>query len=85
MVIYLDDLTMFSKFDAEHLMHLKQTFEKCRKFGLSPNPKKSHFTMQEGKLLGHIMSKDGIKINPKRVEAINTINFPRNVKEIHSF
>jgi hypothetical protein len=42
-VIYLDDLTVFSKSDAEHLTHLKQTFEKYRKFGLSLNPKKSHF------------------------------------------
>ena len=41
--------------------------------------------MQESKLLGHIMSKDGIKIDPKRVEAIDTINFPRNVKEIQFF
>jgi hypothetical protein len=83
--IYLDDLTVFSKSDAEHLVHLKQTFKKCRKFGLSLNPKKSHFAMQEGKLLGHIMSKDGIKIDPKRIEAIYTINIPRNVKEIQSF
>ena len=44
-VIYLDDLTVFSKSDAEHLVHLKQTFKKCRKFGLSLNPKKSHFAM----------------------------------------
>jgi hypothetical protein len=41
--------------------------------------------MKEGKLLGHIVSKDGIKIDPKRVEAIDTINIPRNVKEIQSF
>jgi hypothetical protein len=76
---------MFSKSDAEHLIHLKQTFEKCRKFGLSLNPKKSHFAMQEGKLLGHIVSRNGIKIDPKRVEAIDTINIPRNRKEIQSF
>jgi hypothetical protein len=60
-VIYLDDLTMFSKSDVEHLMYLKQTFEKCQKFGLSLNPKKSHFAMQEGKMVGHIVSKDGVK------------------------
>jgi hypothetical protein len=84
-VIYLDDLTIFSKLDEDHLIHLKQTFEKCRKFGLSLNPKKSHFAMQEGKLLGHILSQDGIKIDPKRVKSINTINIPRNVKEIQSF
>jgi hypothetical protein len=84
-IIYLDDLTVFSKSDAEHLVHLKQTFEKCRKFGLSLNPKKSYFAMQEGKLLGHIVSRDGIKIDPKRIEAIDTINIPRNRKEIQSF
>jgi hypothetical protein len=84
-VIYLDDLIVFSKSDEDHLIHLKQTFEKCRKFGLSLNLKKSHFAMQEGKLLGHIMSRDGIKIDPKRVKSIDTTNIPRNVKEIQSF
>jgi hypothetical protein len=79
-VIYLDDLTVFSNSDAEHLLHLRQTFEKCRKFGLSLNPKKSHFSMQEGKILGHIVSKEGIKVDPKRVEAIDLINIPRNRK-----
>jgi hypothetical protein len=81
-VIYLDDLTVFSKSDVEYIVHLKQTFEKCRKFGLSLNPKKSHFAMQEGNILGHIVSKYGIKIDPKRFEAIDTINIPRNKKEI---
>jgi hypothetical protein len=55
-VIYLDDITIFSKSDKDHLIHLKQTFEKCRKFSLSLNPKMSHFAMLEGKLLGHIVS-----------------------------
>ena len=35
--------------------------------------------------MGHIVSKDGIRIDPKRVEAIDTIAIPRNVKEIQSF
>jgi hypothetical protein len=84
-VIYLDDLTVFSKNDEEHLVHLKETFEKCRRYGVSLNPKKSHFAMQAGKLLGHIVFKDGIKIDHKRVEAIQTIRIPRNVKEIQAF
>ena len=69
-VIYLDDITVFSKTDFEHLRHLKEVFLKCRKFGLSLNPKKSLFAMQEGKLLGHIVSAEGVKIDPDRVEAI---------------
>jgi hypothetical protein len=52
---------------------------------LSLNPKKSHFAMQKGKLFDHIVSKDGIKVDPKRVEAIDLINIPRNRKEIQSF
>jgi hypothetical protein len=44
-IISLVDLTIFSNLDAEHLVHLKQTFAKCIKFGLSLNPKKSHFVM----------------------------------------
>jgi hypothetical protein len=43
-------------------------------------PKKSHFSMQEGKLLGYIVSKDGIKVDQKRIEAIYKINIPRNKK-----
>jgi hypothetical protein len=84
-VIYLYDLIVFSNSDEDHLNHLRQTFLKCKKYGLSLNPKKSHFAMQEGKLLGNIVSKHGVKIDPQRVEATKVINFPRNKKEIQPF
>lgn len=41
--------------------------------------------MEEGKLLGHIISERGIKIDPGRVESIQQIGLPRNKKEIQSF
>jgi hypothetical protein len=44
-VIYHDHLTIFSKSNEDHLIHLKQTFDKCRRFGFFLNPKKSHFAM----------------------------------------
>lgn len=47
-VMYLDDIIVFSKLDKEHLAHLRQAFDKCGKFGLSLNPKKSMFAMEEG-------------------------------------
>lgn len=40
-VIYLDAITIFSKTDEEHILHLKLTFEKCRRYGLSLNPEKT--------------------------------------------
>ena len=84
-MIYQDDIIVFSKSDEDHLKHLRQFFIKCRKFGLSLKPKKSHFALTEGKLLGHIVFVEGIRIDPKRVKAILKISIPRNKKEIQSF
>ena len=42
LVIYIDDVIVFSKSDEEHVAHLLRTFRKCRNFGISLNPKKSH-------------------------------------------
>ena len=84
-VIYLDDITIFSTSDEEHLHHLKHTFEKCRRYSISLNPKKSHFVMEEGKVLGHIVSHEHIKIDPERVKAIQQIDIPRKKKSIQSF
>jgi len=85
LVVYLDDLIVFSNSDEEHLYHLKIVFQRCRKYGISLNPKKILFAMDEGKLLGDIISKEGIHINPARVEAIQKIDFPRSRKEIQAF
>ena len=60
-VIYLDDITVFSRTDPDHVQHLRKFFLKCRKFGISLNPKKSHFAMEEGKLLGHIILKEALR------------------------
>ena len=84
-VVYLDDITIFSQSNEEHLRHLKQTFQKCRKFGLQLTPKKSLFAMEEGRLLGHIVTSKVICIDTHRVDAIQKINIPRNKKKIRSF
>jgi ribonuclease HI len=84
-LIYLDDITVFSSSHELHLQHLRKTFLKCRKYGISLNPKKSNFALKEGKLLGHIVSEEGVKIDPKRVEAIRNLSLPRSKKDIQSF
>jgi hypothetical protein len=84
-VIYLDDVTVFSKSDDKHLRHLRRVFEKCRMFGISLNPKKCLFGLEEGKLLGHIISKDAIRIDPSRIESILKLEHLRNLKELQSF
>jgi len=83
--IYQDDLTFFSKERDDHVKHLKKVFDRCRKFGISLNPKVSTFGIDEGKLLGHIVSKEGIRIDPERAQAINIIAAPHNVASLQSF
>jgi hypothetical protein len=70
MVIYLDDINVFSRSDKEHCCHLRKVFLKCRRFCLSLNPKKYLLTMEEGNMLGHIVLAEGVRIDPSRVEAI---------------
>jgi hypothetical protein len=83
--ICLDDITVSSQSDKEQCDHLRKVFLKCRKFGLSLNPKKSLFAMNERKLLWHIVSAEGVRIDSSRVEAIQTLSLPRSKKEVQSF
>jgi hypothetical protein len=62
-VVYLDDITIYSKDRANNIVNLTQIFERCQKYGISLNLKKTIFGVEEGKILGHIISKDGIHID----------------------
>ena len=85
LVIYLDDIIVYYDFDEKHLKHLEQVFQKSRSYGVSLNPKKSNFSMKEGKLLGHVISKEGIKIDPSRVTSIIKIDIPRSKRKFNHF
>ena len=63
-MVYLDDVTVYSKKWHEHLSCLKQVFERCRRYVISLKPKKFIFIVIEGKILGFIVSKEGIAIDP---------------------
>jgi hypothetical protein len=83
--IYQDDLTVFSKERSYHVGHLRHVFEICRKYGISLNPAKSILVVDEGKLLGHIIAKDGVKMDPERVQAIQGVPFPQTKKSLQYF
>eukprot|EP00253_Pinus_taeda_P017498 PITA_17498 len=84
-VVYLDDITVFSKERSNHLHDLNQIFQRCKKYGISLNPKKSFFALDQGKLLGFIVSKEGIYIDPDRIKEIFEIPFPHNKESMQSF
>ena len=72
-VVYLDDITVYSKHRPDPINHLRKVFEWSRKFGISLNPKKTIFVVSEGILLGCVVSKHGIMINPEWTQAISKI------------
>jgi hypothetical protein len=83
--IYQDDLTVFSKDRSDHISHLRSVFERCHKYGISLNPANSILGVHEGKLLGHVISNDGVRIDPERVKAIEGIPLPQTKKALQSF
>lgn len=83
--VYLDNLTVFSKRRKHHLWDMRQVLQRCRKHGVSLNPKKLVFGVTEGNLPGHIVSKEGVKINPERVRAIQQLTLPSSRNVLRSF
>jgi hypothetical protein len=81
-VVYLDDVTVYSKKREEHPKHLKQIFERCKKYGISLNPKKTMFVVSEGILLGHVIYKGRISVDQYRKKGIIQIPPPHSKKSM---
>lgn len=85
MLVYVDDICVFSKDFESHLNHLKDLFGRLRNAGLTLNPKKCNFAAKEVKFLGHLISKQGIQVDPNKTKIIDTFPIPQKVKDIRSF
>jgi hypothetical protein len=79
---YIDDIVVKSENCGDLLDDLKETFDNLRKSKMMFNPKKCVFGMSSGKLLGYMVSSQGIDANPKKVEAIENLQPPQTRKEI---
>ena len=84
-IVYLDDIIVFTRDWEEHLRVLSQVIDKLHDAGLRISPTKSDFCFGELLYLGHIVSGDTVKPNPKKVRAIEQVPRPMTVKEVRSF
>ena len=84
-IIYLDDIIIFSKTPDDHITRLEGVFEKLAKAGLKLKPSKCEFFCSSLKYLGHIVSKDGIATDPRKIEAIQKWPQPKTVTDVRSF
>ena len=83
---YLDDLLCISKGNLEdHLTKLRRVFIRLQDAGLTVNARKSSFCAMETEYLGYVLSRDGIKPQPKKVQAILALTTPQNVKQLRRF
>ncbi|XP_071912264.1 uncharacterized protein [Coffea arabica] len=85
MEVYVDDIIIKSKRAEDHLIDLERLFERLRRYDLKLNPAKCAFGAPAGKLLGFIVSKKGIEIDPAKIKAIREMPVPRTQKDVKSF
>ena len=82
---YLDDIIIYSKTEEEHLKHIEQIFRRLEHFGLKMKREKCSFFKQHIQYLGHIISEEGFKPLPEKLESIRKMPAPRNAKEVKQF
>ena len=83
--VYLDDIIILGKSLQEHIQNIKIVFQRLREANLKLQLDKSEFLRKEVAYLGHIITTEGIKPNPDKIETIKKLTLPKNQKEIKSF
>jgi hypothetical protein len=84
-VVYLDDILIFSETWEEHLRHIRWTLEKLRENSLYAKLKKCEWGSQEVEYLGHIIRPGEVAMDPKKIKSIIDWPTPRNVKDVQAF
>ena len=79
---YLDDLPAHSQWREDHLGHLRYIFLRYHHYSIWLNPHKCVFCIEMGWLLGLVVSKDGIQIDPLKISAILALLAPTNLLEL---
>lgn len=85
MLIYLDDLLVFSKTEEEHYENLRKVFETLRENQLYLKPHKCQFMQEEVAYLGHVITQGGVKPDPKKIACVKDWPEPKTVKQLRSF
>lgn len=84
-VVFIDDILIYSRSREEHEEHLRLVLQVLKEKQLYANLGKCEFWLEEVKFLGHVISKEGIAVDPSKVEAVVSWEQPKTATEIRSF
>ena len=84
-VVFIDDILVYSRDEQEHEQHLKIVLQTLREKKLYAKLSKCDFWLKEISFLGHIVSVEGIRVDPVKIEAVVNWKPPRSVTEVRSF
>src|ERR1035438_6474655 len=84
-IVYLDDILFYSKDPSEYLQHLEQVLHLLRENQLYGKLSKCDFSQPQVNFLSHIISADGIAVEPVKIEAIQSWPTPTSLLNVQSF
>ncbi|XP_015940651.1 uncharacterized protein LOC107466176 [Arachis duranensis] len=83
--VFMDDFSVYGTSFDYCLENLAKVLARCVDTNLVLNFEKCHFMVQQGILLGHVVSHEGISVDPAKVDVITTLPHPSSVREVRSF
>lgn len=83
--VFVDDILIYSKSKAEHRQHVREVLKRLQEVGLQADLKKCEFEVTETRFLGLVVSREGIKMDPAKIQAILEWKAPSTVKGVQSF
>ena len=84
-LVFIDDTIVMGRSFDEHLANLGAVLQRFRQAHLKLKPTKCKVFQRRVRFLGHIVSADGIEVDPKKIQCIQSWEFPRNVSELRAF
>ncbi|XP_063965835.1 uncharacterized protein K02A2.6-like [Lytechinus pictus] len=83
--VLVDDILIYGPSESVHDQRLKQVLERCREKCIKLNPDKCHIRQTQVTYMGHIVSTEGLKPDPKKIEAITKMPTPQSKKGVQQF
>jgi len=85
MLVFFDDILIYNKSWEEHVQHVDKVLQLLEEQQLYAKPSKCAFGVQEVEYLGHVVSREGVKVDPNKIKAIREWTIPKTLKKLRGF